>query len=47
MSFSQKRDVTHFSRENSRVWSAKWSEFGFDDWEYVRSVRATGQPLPS
>ncbi|CAM5742676.1 hypothetical protein SHIRM173S_05558 [Streptomyces hirsutus] len=47
MSFSQKRDVTHRSPENSRVWSLKYGEFGFDDWEYVSSVRATGQPPPS
>lgn len=47
MSFSQKRDVTHRSPENSRVWSAWCGDFGFDDWEYVSSVRATGQRLPS
>jgi hypothetical protein len=33
MSFSQNREVTHFPSENSRVWSLKCGEFGFDDWE--------------
>ena len=47
MSFSQNRAVTHFSPENNRVWSLKWGEFGFEDCEYVSSVRATGQRLPS
>lgn len=47
MSFSQNRAVTHFSPENNRVWSLKWGEFGLEDWEYVRSVRATGQRPPS
>ncbi|CAM5744640.1 hypothetical protein SAFG77S_08631 [Streptomyces afghaniensis] len=47
MSFSQKRDVTHRSPANSRVWSAKCGESGFDDWEYVSRVRATGQRPPS
>lgn len=47
MSFSQNRDVTHFSAENSRVWSLKCGEFGFEDWEYVNRVRATGQRPPS
>ena len=43
MSFSQNRAVTHFSPENNRVWSLKWGESGFEDCEYVSSVRATGQ----
>jgi hypothetical protein len=47
MSFSQNRDVTHRSAENSRVWSLKCGEFGFEDWEYVSRVRATGQRPPS
>lgn len=47
MSFSQKRDVTHFSAENSRVWSRWCGEFGLEDCEYVSSVRATGQRPPS
>ncbi len=28
---SQNLDVTHFSPENRRVWSAKWTERGFED----------------
>lgn len=47
MSFSQNREVTHFPSENSRVWSLKCGEFGFDDWEWISSVRATGQRPPS
>ncbi len=47
MSLSQNRDVTHFSPENNRVWSLWCGEFGFEDWEYVSSVRATGHRLPS
>lgn len=47
MSFSQKRDVTHFSSENSRVWSRWCGEFGFEDCEDVSGVRATGQRLSS
>lgn len=47
MSFSQNREVTQRPRENSSVWSPKCGEPGFDDWEYVSSVRATGQGPPS
>lgn len=46
-SFSQNRAVTHFSPENSRVWSLKCGDLELEDCAYVSSVRATGQRLPS
>lgn len=47
MSRSQNRAFTQRSWEKSRVWSAECGAFGFEDWPYVSSVRATGQRPPS
>ncbi len=47
MSLSQNRDVTQRSTAYSRVWSLWGGDCGFADWEYVSSVRATGQRLSS
>lgn len=47
MPFSQNRDVTHRSPEHSSVWSLQYGEFGLEDWEHVRRVRATGHLDPA
>ncbi len=47
MSRSQSRARTQRSSQNSRIWSAWYSEPRSEDWLYVSSVRAPGQELPS